>query len=110
MKNSDKPRVVYSTNPDFKEKEENNSQKSLNPNEQTLYISIERLKGGKMATLIENFKGSAKELELLGKLLKNKCGVGGTVKEGIILIQGEQREKVIQLLNSSGYKTKRKGG
>ncbi len=110
MKNTNKPRVVYSTNPDFKEKKENSLEVPLNPNQQTLYVAIERLKGGKMATVIENFKGSEKELEILGKQLKSKCGVGGTVKDGIILIQGEQREKIIQLLNASGYKTKKKGG
>ncbi len=63
-----------------------------------------------MATIVSNFVGSENDLENLGKQLKNKCGSGGTVKDGIILIQGEQREKVIALLSTLGYKTKRKGG
>jgi len=73
-------------------------------------VALERLKGGKVATIVSNFVGSENDLETLGKQLKNKCGSGGTVKDGIILIQGEQREKVIALLTTLGYKTKRKGG
>ena len=107
----DKPRVVFSTNPDFKpESDDNNGQETVAANQQTLYISIERLKGGKMATVISNFIGSEADLEALGKQLKTKCGVGGTVKDGLIMIQGEQRDKVMGFLQSMGYKTKRKGG
>ena len=105
-----KDKVVFSTNPNFKQHEENDEIKTPSANRQTLYVSLERLKGGKVATIIENFVGSKKDLESLGKLLKNKCGSGGTVKDGIILIQGEQREKVMGILNSIGYKTKMKGG
>jgi len=107
----DKPRVVFSTNPDFKpESNDNNEQETLSTNQQTLYVSIERLKGGKMATVISNFIGSEPDLENLGKQLKTKCGVGGTVKDGLIMIQGEQRDKVMGFLGTMGYKTKRKGG
>lgn len=111
MKNKDdKNRVVYSTNPDYKPEEEVNEDGNIPAVQQTLYISLERLKGGKVATIVADFFGTESDLEQLGKLLKSKCGVGGTVKDGIILIQGEQREKVIGILNSMGYKTKRKGG
>lgn len=104
-------RIVYSTNPDYKATPEEEQQvDTLLPAQQTLYVSLERLKGGKVATIVENFKGNQEALENLGKQLKNKCGTGGTVKEGIILIQGEQRDKVMSLLNGMGYKTKRKGG
>lgn len=105
-----KNKIVYSTNPDYRLEEEGSEQESVAANQQTLYVKLERLKGGKIATIVENFVGSESDLEALGKLLKNKCGTGGTVKDGIILIQGEQREKVIGLLNAQGYKTKRKGG
>ncbi|MES2619430.1 MAG: translation initiation factor [Bacteroidota bacterium] len=106
----DKNRVVFSTNPGFKQEEVNGEHETVAANQQTLYVSLERLKGGKVATIVENFIGSEKDLEALGKHLKNKCGTGGTVKDGIILIQGEQRDKVIGILNSLGYKTKKKGG
>lgn len=103
-------KVVYSTNPDFKPEEENEEHENVSAAQQTLYVSIQRLKGGKLATLVENFAGSSDALEELGKQLKTKCGTGGTVKDRIILIQGGQREKVIGILQALGYKTKRKGG
>ena len=103
-------RVIFSTNPDFKQEEDNDEMRAPAANQQTLYVSLQRLKGGKIATIIENFIGSEQDIELLGKKLKSKCGVGGTVKDGIILIQGEQRDKVIGILNALGFKTKKKGG
>jgi len=109
MKNKDdKNKVVYSTNPNYKPEKEASDNESVSASQQT--ISLERLKGGKVATIVTDFLGSEPELEQLGKQLKSKCGVGGTVKDGIILIQGEQREKIIGILTSMGYKTKRKGG
>lgn len=111
MSNKDfKNKVIFSTNPNFKQEEESKEQQTVSANQQTLYVALERLKGGKVATIVSNFVGSENDLETLGKQLKNKCGSGGTVKDGIILIQGEQREKVIALLTTLGYKTKRKGG
>lgn len=105
-----KNKIVFSTNPTFKQEEEIIEEKTLAASQQTLYIALERLKGGKVATIIENFIGSENDLQTLGKQLKNKCGVGGTVKDNIILLQGEHREKVIQLLGALGYKSKKKGG
>lgn len=105
-----KNKIVYSTNPDFKQQPEKADEKSVPAAGQTLYISLERHKGGKIATIVENFTGTTDALEQLGKTLKSKCGTGGTVKDGIILIQGEKREQVITLLEGMGYKTKRKGG
>lgn len=110
-KDEKKNRVVFSTNPNFKpEPDDTNEAETLAPTQQTLYIVIERLKGGKVATVVENFIGTTTDLETLGKQLKTKCGVGGTVKDGVIIIQGEQRDKAIAYLSSLGYKTKKKGG
>lgn len=104
--------VVYSTNPDFQyEFEADEVQETLAPNQQLLYISIDRKqRGGKEVTLIEGFVGSDEDLKDLGKVLKTKCGVGGTAKDNEIIIQGAFRDKIIDLLNQMGYKTKRKGG
>jgi len=108
--NDFKNRIVFSTNPDYKPEEKETTEEAIPAGAQTLYVSLERLKGGKVATIVDNFKGSDAELQDLGKQLKSKCGVGGTVKDGVILIQGEHRDKVMGILNTLGFKTKRKGG
>ena len=110
MKDNLKNRVVFSTNPTFKEEQETDEQATLPVAQQLLYVILERGKGGKMATIIEKFVGSTSDLEALGKQLKTKCGVGGTVKDGLILIQGDNRDKVIGFLSAMGYKSKKKGG
>lgn len=104
--------IVYSTNPDFNyDQDDQSEQETLPKGEQLLYVSIDRKKRkGKDVTLIEGFVGTEDDLKSLGKMLKSSCGVGGTVKEGEILIQGSFRDKVIELLEKQGYKTKRKGG
>ncbi len=97
--------VIYSTNPDFKyetldEKEVN----TIDKKQQKLRVSIEKKsRGGKTVTLIKGFVGAEDDLKELGKLLKTKCGVGGTVKDGEILIQGEFKPKIIEILKSEGY-------
>ena len=80
------------------------------PASKRFYVSLQRLKGDKIATIIQNFEGTDAALETLGRQLKSQCGVGGTVKDGIILLQGEHREKVMGILSDLGFKTKRKGG
>ena len=104
--------VVYSTNPDFNyDFDDDHQEETLPVDEQLLYVSIDRKKRkGKEVTLIEGFVGTDEDLKALGKLLKSSCGVGGTVKDCEILIQGSFRDKIIEILEKKGYKTKRKGG
>lgn len=111
-KKNKKINIVYSTNPDYGyEYEEDENEETLPPEEQLLYVSIDRKqRGGKEVTLIEGFVGHPDDLKDLGKLLKSKCGVGGSVKDGEILIQGNHRDKVCSILESEGYRVKKKGG
>lgn len=104
--------VVYSTNPDFNYAfEEDAVAETLAPHEQLLYVSIDRKnRGGKEATLVENFVGSQDDLNDLAKTLKSKCGVGGSAKDGQIIIQGSFKQKVAELLVQMNYKVKLKGG
>ena len=104
--------VVYSTNQDFNyETEAGEEQKTLLPNQQNLRVSLDRKKRkGKSVTLVTGFSGSGDDLKKLGKLLKSKCGVGGTVKEGEVLIQGDFCIKIMEILKKEGYKVKRSGG
>lgn len=104
--------VVYSTNPNFNyDYEANEEVETIEPNKQTLYVSIDRKqRGGKEVTLIEGFIGKDDDLKELGKQLKSKCGVGGTAKDGEIIIQGAFRDKIMELLQKEGFKVKRKGG
>jgi len=102
--------IVYSTDPNFVYEEDVIEQTTLPNNWQTLYISLDKKqRGGKKVTLIENFKGANEDLQTLGKMLKTKCGVGGTIKDGIILIQGDFRDKVKDILLQNNYKIKLKG-
>lgn len=104
--------IVYSTNPNYEYVEEETfEQETLDSSEQLLYVSIDRKqRKGKEVTLVEGFVGTKEDLNELSKFLKSSCGVGGTAKDGEIIIQGNFRDKVIELLNKKGYKTKRKGG
>jgi len=112
-KNNNRVNVVYSTNPNFNYQEASDEQvDTLAPTQQRLYVSIDRKhRAGKEVTLVEGFVGSDEDLKELGKLLKSKCGVGGSAKDGEILIQGKLKQKVYDLLIAAGYsQTKQKGG
>jgi translation initiation factor 1 len=101
--------MVYSTNPDFKyETESAQEEETLTPGQQRLIVGIDRKgRAGKQVTCIDGFVGNTTDLETLAKMLKTKCGVGGTAKEGRILIQGDLREKIVAILMEKGYKAKR---
>ena len=104
--------LVYSTNRNIElstdSEEEGNSE--IANNQQQLKIYLDRKGGGKLVTRIADYVGPTSKLEELGKLLKQKCGGGGSVKDGAILIQGDHRDKILQLLISEGYKAKKAGG
>ena len=104
--------VVFSTNRDFNyESERIEEQQTLPPQQQNLKVQLDRKKrAGKSATLVTGFIGTEEDLKSLGKILKTKCGVGGTVKEGEILIQGDFCNRVTDILKNEGYKVKRSGG
>ncbi len=101
----DRLNIVYSTNPDFcYETEEESAVKTLQKEKQKLKVSIEKKgRGGKTVTIISGFIGSENDLISLGKILKTKCGVGGSVKDGLILIQGELKQRITELLKNEGY-------
>jgi translation initiation factor 1 len=104
--------VVYSTSDNFDyQYDETESQETLPPNQQKLKVLLDKkARAGKQVTLVEGFVGSEDDLKELGKLLKNKCGVGGSAKDGEILIQGDHRDKVVQVLIAAGYGAKKSGG
>jgi len=104
--------VVYSTNPDFSyDYDEDLEQDTLPAQQQDLRVSLDKKqRKGKAVTLISGFVGTESDLKDLGKRLKSKCGVGGTVKENEILIQGDFREKIVNILIDEGFKVKKKGG
>ena len=101
--------IVYSTNPDFVfEQEKTPEPETPAPEKQRLIVTIDKSgRAGKQVTLVKGFKGRADDLADLGKTLKIKCGVGGTVKDGVITIQGDFRDKVTAMLNQMGYNAKR---
>ncbi len=111
-KNKKRIDVVYSTNPDFSfDTEDEQEQETLAPNQQSLKVMVDKKKRkGKEVTLITGFVGNEEDLKDLGKKLKSKCGVGGAVKNGEIMIQGNHVQKVYDLLISAHYKVKKVGG
>lgn len=101
----DRLNIVYSTNPDFNyTTEETEEAETLPKNQQRLRVSVEKKgRGGKTVTLIRGFVGTEEDLKELGRLLKAKCGVGGSVKDGEVLVQGEFKQRITELLKAEGY-------
>lgn len=97
--------VVYSTNPDYEYSVDSQEETDTRPkNQQKLRLNMERAgRGGKTVTLIKGFVGSEEDITALCKLLKQKCGVGGSVKDGEIIIQGDHRQRLIEILKKEGY-------
>ena len=97
--------VVYSTNPDYEYSDDSQEEADTLPkNQQKLRLNMERAgRGGKTVTLVKGFVGSDKDINALCKLLKQKCGVGGSVKDGEIIIQGDHRQRLVEILKKEGY-------
>lgn len=97
--------VVYSTNPNFNyETDDDEEQVPLAPAQQNLRVQLDRKnRGGKVVTLITGFVGTDNDLKDLGKFLKTKCGVGGAAKDGEIIVQGDFKQKILELLKKEGY-------
>jgi len=103
--------VVYSTSENFEyEINKMREQTTLSPQQQNLRAQLDKNgRAGKQVTLVTGFVGSGIDLEALTKLLKTKCGVGGSSKDGEIILQGDLRDKVVEALSKEGYKAKRVG-
>ena len=102
--------IVFSTDPDYKPAQEEKQTDMIPPNKQVLRVWLERGRGGKESTVIKGFEGSDEALSELARVIKNKCAAGGSAKDGIIIVQGDHRDKVLKLLAEAGYTNVKKAG
>lgn len=102
--------LVFSTNPDFQRQDADEPAVEQAVDKQVLRIWLERGRGGKESTVVKGYVGPDDRLDELARLIKNKCAAGGSAKDGIIIVQGDHREKVLQLLTTAGYKNVKKAG
>jgi translation initiation factor 1 len=110
-KNKRKDGIVFSTASDYDYQYEQSAEPETIPNQQQqLRIFLDRKAGGKLVSRVNGYSGSLSDLNELGSLLKKHCGVGGTVKDGEIMIQGDFRDKILQFLIDKHYKAKKAGG
>lgn len=102
--------IVYSTNPDFQHEEEASEQQTLPPQQQDLRVQLEK-KGrkGKQVTIVKGYTGTSDALKELEKMLKSQCGTGGSAKDGEIIIQGDHRQQILEILHKNNYKAKKSG-
>jgi translation initiation factor 1 len=108
---SDLGGIMYSTDPTFSYASEEETSEVISNNQQDLRVMLDRKnRGGKAVTLVTGYRGSNQELEILAKMLKTKCGVGGSAKEGEIIVQGDFRDKIVLILQKEGFKVKKSGG
>lgn len=103
--------IVYSTSSKFEYQYQHEGEQTTPPNQQqSLKVQLDKsMRAGKQVTLVTGFTGKTGDIEILGKLLKTKCGVGGSVKDREIIIQGDHRDKIVQILVKEGYKARRVG-
>lgn len=108
MSKNNRINVVYSTNPDFNYEHNKNAEaETLAPEKQNLRVTLDsKQRAGKTVTLVQGFVGSEDDLKELSKLLKSKCGVGGSIKDGEVIIQGALKEKVLTILHDHKYRAK----
>ena len=102
--------MIYSTNPNFEFEYDNEKMDTLANNQQNLKVCIDKHRAGKIAVILKGFVGNTDDLKALSKILKARCGVGGSTKNGEIIIQGDIRDKVMDILTKEGYNYKRVGG
>ncbi len=103
--------IIYSTDPSFRQEEDAPAEETPPSKQQRLRVRLDtRQRAGKAVTLIDGFIGKKEDLEDLGKKLKTHCGTGGSVKDGEIIVQGDQRDKILQWLLKNGYTSTKRSG